>query len=147
METLIRHHRLLRLSPGASALTAPSPDLLRPARLAVQDEGTFSLRKQSSKQPMLCPALVGSRPLSNHCFPASLFMILHRAGMSWDLEAMPAQETCEPAKYGGAVCRCHPTELPSVLPHTCFLHGMVAGLHTVCCGIRMICACVCATTG
>ena len=42
------------------------------------------------------------------------------AGMNWDLEAMPGQETCEPAKYGGAFCQMfHHSKLPLVLPHSC----------------------------
>ena len=50
--------------------------------------------------------------------------------MGWDLEAMPAQETCEPAKYGGVSCSCRFTKLPSVLPHTWLLLGRTASLHT-----------------
>ena len=28
-------------------------------------------------------------------------LIVNRTGMNWELEALPAQETCEPAQYGG----------------------------------------------
>ena len=35
--------------------------------------------------------------------------------MGWDLEALPAQETCEPAKYGGTSCRWQFAESLSVL--------------------------------
>ena len=28
-------------------------------------------------------------------------LIVNCTGMNWELEALPAQETCEPAQYGG----------------------------------------------
>ena len=76
-----------------------------------------SLRWHCGKQPKLCMAVWGHvpRPVTVPLPVCSL--ILDCAGMGWDLEALPAQETCEPAKYGGGSCRCNLAELLSVLRH------------------------------
>ena len=64
-------------------------------------------------------------------------LLLDCAGMGWDLEALPAQETCEPAKYGGAssaviLISAVIEELQYLLPHTLLLLGRLVDLHTAC---------------